>query len=165
MITSGFLHGDIGHLFFNMYVFYGFCFYLSYIIGQLNNSSLVVGQLKFVAIYFGSMIISHLHDLFKHKNNDFFRSLGASGALSGVVLSFIIFYPGAKLGLLFIPIMIPGPIFAALYIGISYLLARRGTTYVNHNAHLWGAFGGVLMTFIVEPQLFIYRIKQIFHSF
>jgi membrane associated rhomboid family serine protease len=84
----------------------------------------------------------------RYKNVYHFRSLGASGAVSAVVFSMLIFFPQTPIGLIFLPIRIPGYIFAVVYLAITVYLDRRGGGNINHSAHFWGAAYGVVFTLV-----------------
>src|ERR1700754_4016659 len=105
LITSGFIHADWMHLIFNMMTFYFFAF----------NLERIIGHWQFALLYMVSMVLADLPSVAKHKNDLWYRSLGASGAISAVVFSAILFDPLAKMGLLFIPVMIPAVLFGVLY--------------------------------------------------
>jgi len=143
--THGFIHGDIAHLIFNMYAFYSF----GNITEKIFSSECVFGErgpLMFLLLYLTALPAASIPDLMKHKDDYHFSSLGASGAVSAVMLAMVVLIPNVPLGLLFIPIQIPGYIFAALYLGVSYYLDKRGNSNINHGAHLWGAIYGLLFT-------------------
>jgi membrane associated rhomboid family serine protease len=95
-------------------------------------------------MYVSALLISLLPTYFKHKENYAYRSLGASGAVSAVVFAGLMIAPDAKVGILFIPIGIPGFIFGPLYLLISAVLEKRGGDNINHSAHIWGAIYGVV---------------------
>ena len=78
----------------------------------------------------------------------FGQFLGASGAVSAVVFSHILFYPTTGMGLFFIPVYIPSFLFGLLYLGISSWLSKKGGGNINHSAHIWGALAGVVLTII-----------------
>lgn len=141
IITSGFLHGDLMHLMFNMMSFYFFAFTLE----------MMVGPIYFLIIYFLSMVIADVPSLVKNKDNPRYASLGASGAISGILFSFIILAPHTKLSLLLFPIGIPAPIFGILYIAYCYYADRNAGDNVNHSAHLWGALAGAAITIALFP--------------
>jgi membrane associated rhomboid family serine protease len=150
LIMHGFIHADYMHLAFNMLTFYFFAFSLEARIGHLD----------FFIIYFGSLIISVLSTIYKHKNDFDYRSLGASGAVSGVILSAVIYEPGNRIYLLLLPIGIPSPIFALLYIGFSYYGSKRRYGNIAHEAHLWGAIAGIVLTILLDPN----SILEFFHK-
>jgi membrane associated rhomboid family serine protease len=142
IITSGFIHADLWHLMFNMVSFYFFAFSLENIVGSAN----------FTIIYFGSMILGDIPSIIKHKEDYNYRSLGASGAISGVIYSFIIFFPMGTIYAFFIPM--PAFVFAILFLVYGWYMSRRGMDYINHSAHNWGAVAGFVLTIILIPQSF-----------
>ena len=107
MITSGFLHADWNHLFFNMLTLY---FFAPVVINHF-------GAFTFILVYATSLIAGSLLTLLMHKNEYSYRAIGASGAVTGVLYSAILIYPDMSLYLFFVPIPIPAYIF-----GIGYLL-------------------------------------------
>jgi membrane associated rhomboid family serine protease len=75
--------------------------------------------------------------------------LGASGAVSAVIFSSILFNPNAGIGFAIIPgISIPGYIFGAIYIVASTIMAKQGRDNVGHGAHITGAFYGLIFTYV-----------------
>ncbi|WP_420322661.1 rhomboid family intramembrane serine protease [Flagellimonas sp.] len=144
-ITSGFLHVDISHLFFNMFTLY---FFANVVINGFGAS-------KFVIIYFISLLGGSLLALFFHKNEPFYSAVGASGAVTGILYAAILLNPGMQLGIMFIPIPLP-----AYVLGIAYLLysiygmkSRLGN--IGHSAHFGGAIGGYAITLLFKPELFV----------
>lgn len=142
VLTSGLLHADFMHLIFNMITFYFFAFKLETILGSFG----------FLILYLGSMILSDISTIVKHKDNPGYNSVGASGAISGVLFSYILFSPYSKLILFPIPIPIPAVLFAVLYLVYSQYAAKKGADGINHEAHFWGALAGVIITIIIEPR-------------
>ena len=141
LITSGLIHGDMRHLLFNMFTFYFFAFPLE----------THLGHWQFGLLYVAGLILSDITTVIKRRNDRDYYCLGASGAVTAVIFSFILYNPGAKIYIMFIPIGIPAPLFAVLYIAFSYYAARRHGGHINHEAHLWGAVSGLLMTAILNP--------------
>ncbi|MEO1450720.1 MAG: rhomboid family intramembrane serine protease, partial [Bacteroidota bacterium] len=140
--TSGLIHADHWHLGFNMLVFYYFAFRL-----EIDH----LGPWLFLVMYVGALIISHIPGLIRHKDDSGYNALGASGAISAVVLSMVIFEPNMKLGLLFIPGELPGWLFALLYMAYSFYAGIRGIGRVGHDAHLWGSLAGIVLTVLMKP--------------
>jgi membrane associated rhomboid family serine protease len=89
----------------------------------------------------------------KHGNNAYYRCLGASGAVSGVIFSYIIYRPKAQISMMIAPMGVPAPIFALAYIGYSYFMSKSKYDNVAHDAHLWGAIAGALITVVLDPNL------------
>ena len=154
-ITCGFIHADLFHLIFNMYAFYLFGDGQTKS-GTENIFSIVFGdygRLLYIVMYISALIVCLIPSFQKNKNNSNYRSLGASGAVSAVVFAFILFNPLLGVGLIFIPVYIPGFLFGIIYLVISWLLDRKGGSSINHSAHIWGAIFGVIF-FIVTSKLF-----------
>ncbi|PIO48276.1 MAG: rhomboid family intramembrane serine protease [[Chlorobium] sp. 445] len=152
LLTSGFIHADFGHLAFNMLTFYFFGFPLA----------LLVGDLDFLIIYFGSLVISSLPTVIKEKDNANYKSIGASGAISGVLFGYILFAPLSKIYIFLIPIGIPAALFGLLYLGFSYYAAKKDIGNINHEAHFWGALAGVLLTVLLAPQVISIFYQELF---
>lgn len=150
LITSGFIHADWMHLIFNMMTFYFFAF----------NLERIIGHWQFALLYMVSMVLADLPSVAKHKNDLWYRSLGASGAISAVVFSAILFDPLAKMGLIFLPIMIPAVLFGVLYLVYCTYASKQGQGNINHDAHLFGALSGVFITVILVPQV----VPYFFHT-
>ncbi len=138
-ITSGLIHADWMHLFFNMFTFYFFAFGLERLIGHW----------QFALIYIGSLILSDIPTVIKHKDNYSYHSLGASGAISAVLFSYILFDPTAMLGVMFIPM--PAVLFGVLYLVYSWYMAKRGMDNIGHDAHFFGALTGLVFTVALVP--------------
>ncbi len=150
-ITHGFIHADVLHLAFNMIAFYSFGENLETVF-NFNCVFGGLGKVFFLILYFTALVIASFPDYLKYRNSYHFRSLGASGAVSAVVFSMLIFFPQTPISLLFLP-AIPGYIFAVLYLGVSVYLDKRGGGNINHSAHFWGAAYGIVFT-LVFCQLF-----------
>lgn len=147
-ITHGFIHADVAHLIFNMLALYSFgevvelIYAFPYVFG--SNAKLV-----YFILYFSALIIASVPDYIKHRDNFYYRSLGASGAVSAVIFSSILFNPNGGIGFIFLPgVNIPGYIFGAIYLIVSTILARRGQDNIGHGAHITGAIYGLLFTYV-----------------
>mgnify|MGYP003705051067 CR=1 FL=1 len=95
----------------------------------------------------------------------YYNALGASGAVSAVIFSFIVLAPTAQLGFFFIPVPIPAYLFGLIILGIEHYLSRRGNTGIAHDAHFWGSIFGVVFTILMKPQLaidFIHKIQGVY---
>jgi membrane associated rhomboid family serine protease len=136
VITSGLIHKDWNHLFFNMLSFYFFAF-------QLES---LLGHWQFGLLYVLSLILSDLPSIQKHKEDIWYNSLGASGAISAVIFSYILFEPTARMSLIIIPIPIPAWIFGILYLVYCHFASKHARDNVNHDAHLFGAISGIIIT-------------------
>ena len=144
MFTSGFLHVGWMHLIFNMYALYLF--------GDIVAK--ILGGRDFVFIYIASLLAGSLYSLVYHKDEPYYSAVGASGAVSGIVYASILLYPSMELYLFFIPIPIPGYIFALGYLLYSIYGMKKQLGNVGHAAHLGGAIGGFAVTLLLHPILF-----------
>jgi membrane associated rhomboid family serine protease len=153
-ITSGLIHADIPHLAFNMITLYFF--------GRLVEEYLFIpkiGKTGYLLFYIAGIIVSEIPSYIRHRNNYSYRSLGASGAVTAVLFSFILLAPWQTIYVFFLPV--PAIIFAALYVGYSIYMDRKGGDNVNHSAHLWGAAWGVVFTLFMEPAIINRFIEQL----
>ncbi len=152
MLSSGFLHVDTSHLFFNMLTLY---FFADVVI-------LGFGPFTFLIIYLVSLLAGSLLALFFHKNEPSYSAVGASGAVTGILYAAILLRPDMDLFLYFIPIPIP-----AYILGIGYLLysiygMKNKVGNIGHTAHFGGAIGGYITTLIFNPDLVFTSTLMVF---
>ena len=150
MISSGFLHVDMGHLFFNMVTLW---FFAPLVLANLGNWT-------FVLVYLGSLIFGNLLTLLFNKNNYSYRAVGASGAVTGVLYSAILLQPDMMLGLFFV-IPIPAYLFGILYLLYSIYGMKSKNDNIGHSAHFGGAVGGYVITLIEQPQLLVDHTEMV----
>ena len=141
LITSGFLHVNWMHLIFNMLALYFFS-------GSLES---YIGPVYYLIIYFSSLIGGELLSLFIHKNQGDYGSVGASGAISGIIFASIALFPGMRIGMLFLPISLPAWLFGLLYILYSIYGIRSKRDNIGHDSHLGGGVIGMLIAIILYP--------------
>jgi membrane associated rhomboid family serine protease len=144
MVTSAFLHANMGHLFFNMFTLFMFAPTV------INH----FGEASFFLIYIGSLICGSLLTLFMHKNDYAYTAIGASGAVMGILYAAILIDPSMSLYLYFIPIPIPASIFGIGYLLYSIYGMKAKNDNIGHTAHFGGAIGGYLFTLAKEPSMF-----------
>ena len=138
--SCGLIHADWGHLIFNMLALYLFGGSVESAFVSLIGSS---GRYVYLLMYISALLISLLPTYFKNKENYHYRSLGASGAVSAVIFAGLMLAPETEVFIFFIPIPIPGFIFAPLYLLISAIMDKKGNSNINHSAHIWGAVYGL----------------------
>jgi len=117
--SCGLIHADIGHLIFNMLSLYLF--------GKFVEESFVYvfeekGKILYLVMYVLALFVCLLPTFAEHKDDYYYRSLGASGAVSAVIFAGLLLEPRNKVGFFFIPPIIPGYIFGPLYLIISSVL-------------------------------------------
>lgn len=157
-ISYGFVHANMQHLIFNMLSFYFFAISVERYFSQLFDFPYV-----FILFYFSALIVSSIPDYFRHQNDPSYRAVGASGAVSAVLFASVVFDPWQSIYFFFIPIPIPGIVFAIAYIAYSRYMDKRGMDNIGHNAHLWGAIFGLVFPFLLKPGLIKYFIETISH--
>ena len=159
LITSGFLHADFMHLFFNMFTLFFFGTALEYYFSKYGLG----GNIAYLALYFLSLIASDITSYLKHKDDYNYHSLGASGAVSAVVFACILFGPWNEIKL-YGAISLSFLVYAVLFILYCVNMGKRSGDNVNHDAHLWGSIFGliftVLLIIILNPELFGLVIKE-----
>tara|TARA_R110000787_G_scaffold59922_14_gene135961 strand:+ start:28948 stop:29598 length:651 start_codon:yes stop_codon:yes gene_type:complete len=143
MFSSGFLHMDFSHLLFNMLTLY---FFADVVIGS-------IGFVKFLIIYFASLLVGNLLSFYFHKDEYHYSAIGASGAVSGILYSAILFYPNMSLYMFFIPIPIPAWVFGILYLLYSIYGMKKSLGNIGHDAHFGGALAGYVLTILFAPSL------------
>jgi len=151
LLSSGFLHVDLMHLMVNMYTLYMF--------GPLLLNML--GASSFLQVYLGSLIGGNLLSLWVNRKQDSYTAVGASGAITGVVFATVVIVPQLQLSLMFLPIGIPGWLFALLYTLFSIWGVRSMAGNVGHDAHLGGGISGTLILLALNPVLILYSWKVV----
>ena len=145
LLTSGLIHADLGHLFFNMLTLYFFGSYLENMYEAGGVSGLMVA-----ALFFSGIVIANLPSALRHTRRPGYRTLGASGGVEAVVFATILLDPMNNICLYF-ALCLPGFVVGLGYLAYSYWQARNGQSYVNHEAHLSGAIYGILWQTIMTP--------------
>ncbi len=160
-ITSGLIHADYVHLAINMFVLWQFGGVVERIYQSQFGDS--IGRLLYVLMYFSAMVASDLPTFFKYKDQPHYAAVGASGAVSAVLFTFILFYPWAEMSLYGI---IP---FRAIVGGTAYLLyeqwaSRNSNDNIGHDAHFAGAIYGIIFTVILDPSIYREFLEQIMYD-
>jgi membrane associated rhomboid family serine protease len=160
MISSIFIHADLNHLVFNMISLY--------FLGNLFEQQMVqiygvqLGSVNFILLYLLGGIASEIYPFIRHQDDPYYRSLGASGAVSAVIFAAIFWNPTMDLYLFFIPVPIPAYIFGPIYLAFEYFAMKRGTTNIAHDAHIGGALFGILFILLLNPNKGLEFFQTIF---
>lgn len=141
LITSGFLHVSWTHLIFNMLSLYAFS-------GLLESQ---IGGLNFLIIYFASLIAGDLFALYIHRHHGDYNSVGASGAVCGIIFASIALFPGLGIGFFGLPFSIPSWLYGILYVAYSIYGIKSQKDNIGHEAHLGGALIGMLIAIVIRP--------------
>lgn len=148
IVSSAFLHGDIMHLFFNMFTLY---FFAPLVISHL-------GTLQFLLVYAASLLVGNLVSLYLHNKQNHYSAVGASGAVAGVLYAAILFQPTMKISMMFIPIPIPAFVFGIGYLLFSiYGMKRLRNDGIGHDAHFGGAVGGYATALYFAPHIALHQ--------
>ena len=139
LITSGFIHGDFGHLLFNSLTLFFF--------GPALERR--IGTEKFLALYFIGLVVSSLGTVYKQRNNPDYAALGASGAILAVLFAYIVYYPTQNIYLYF-ALPIPAVLFAFGYMAYSWWASKNRRDNINHDAHLDGALTGLIFVGLTD---------------
>ena len=164
LLSAGFVHGDYIHLAINMYVLWMFGGIVEQSFGQIYGANL--GRVVFMVMYLLNIIAASIPTLLKHKNNPQFASVGASGAVSGLVFIYIVLMPYAPLQFIFLPgLKIP-----AILLGVGYLIyssyaAKKARTRIDHVAHFYGAIFGIAFLWITKPVYIGHFFTQLIDGF
>jgi membrane associated rhomboid family serine protease len=113
--------------------------------GQIER---VFGPRNFLTYYFVCLLMAGLAQLavVQWFTGGFYPTLGASGAIFGILLAFGMLFPHEKMMLIFLPIPISAWLFVTLYAVYELVLGVTGTQAgIAHFAHLGGMLGGFLL--------------------
>lgn len=143
LLTSGFLHANVGHLFVNMFTLYFFGPVMEHILG---------GQ-YFLGLYLTGLIVAGIPSIIKFRKDPTYATLGASGAVGSVLFAFIFLFPMEDIMLLLIPVPIPAFVFAILYLIYSMYASKQERGRINHEAHAMGALWGILYLVLFVPNM------------
>lgn len=166
LLTHGFIHADTTHLFLNLFVLWQFGSTVEVALrnGELNSPLLgPTNEWTFPVLYFGGLLAAGFPSLQKHKDNPNYASLGASGAVSAVLMAYILMFPTEQL-LLFFVIPMPAVVAGVLFFLYESHMNRKGRTGIAHDAHLVGAAFGAALVLLYEPQLFGQAIAALQNS-
>lgn len=156
LLSSGFIHADWMHLIFNMMALYFFGDNVQFLYNYHFHKPYL-----FPILYLSGIIMASLPSFAKHRNDGYYRSLGASGGVAAVLFAFVYMQPWAVIYVWFIPM--PTIVAAIAYLVYSAYMSRKGGDNVNHDAHFWGAVFGFLFTWVFDPthgSIFFERITQ-----
>jgi len=145
LITSGFLHVNWMHLIFNMVSLYLFSI-------SLESS---IGSIYYLVIYFISLVGGNLFALYIHRNHGAYSSVGASGAVFGIMFASIALFPGMKIGLFFLPISFPAWMYGLAFVIYSIYGIKSRRDNVGYESHMGGALVGMLVAIAIQPSVIV----------
>lgn len=139
-LTHGFVHADFTHLIFNMLTLY-----------FVKDATEMIFNPFFILFYILGLVVSSLPDYFINKNNPYYESIGASGAVAASLFALVLFDPWGIVRIYFI-IPVYFILLAVFYIGYSYYMGKNGRDNIGHRAHLSGAIFGIIATILYRPE-------------
>lgn len=136
LISSGFVHDGIIHLLLNGVGIYYFSTHVESMVGSIFT----------LFIFLFSVLGGSLFSIWLRRKASDYQSLGASGGVLGLLICAVMWFPEIQLGLMFIPIPIPGWIFCILFNLGSIVFSQTADRHrISHEGHLGGAlFGGTI---------------------
>lgn len=137
LITYGFLHGGLGHLFVNMFAVWMFGL-------QVEQAW---GSRRFLAFYVACLLGAALTQLAVQAfTGATWPTVGASGAVFGLLLAFGVMYPENRVFLIFLPVPIKAKYFVLIYAALELFFGVTNMMpMVAHFAHLGGLAGGAIL--------------------
>jgi membrane associated rhomboid family serine protease len=135
VVTYAFLHANVLHLFFNMMGLWMFG-------AELED---MWGRKRFMQFLLASVLAGALAQMALSLVVDIGPTVGASGALFGLLLAFAMTFPDRTIMPLFPPIPMKAKVFVAVFGALELFNGVYGSTGVAHFAHLGGMLGGFLM--------------------
>lgn len=162
LVSHGLLHADWVHLFINMIVLLSFGTAVERYFMRLEAMSMLRFPVAgFLLLYGGGVAVSTLTTLRKHKSNQWYNAVGASGGVSAVIFTSIFFAPWQNL-LLYAVIPIPGILFGVLYLAYSHYMSKKASDNINHDAHFIGAVYGFIFPLLIDLSLINTFLEQLF---
>ena len=168
-----FVHADWMHLGFNMYTFYSFGQVMEWvlthpdILAQTNPHfhpwSPLMGKIFYVLLYFIGGAIACIPAILKHSNQYAYRSVGASGAVSAVMMAFMLIFPDMEVGF-FMIIPMPAWVGAIIFLGLEHYFSKKGHGLIAHDAHLYGALGGAIMVAVWDWHFYLHFFQVVFND-
>lgn len=141
IFTHIFFHADSMHLLFNMMSFFFIGKYTEYVL--VYHFGFQIGILHYLILYFGGATVGTLYSFYKNKDNKYYQSIGASGAVSSVIFGFILWEPNVEF-LFFFAIPMKAFVFGFMYLAIEYFSMKRAKGRIAHDVHIFSALFGVV---------------------
>ena len=137
LVTYGFMHGGVSHIFFNMFAIYMFG----------STLEQLFGTRFYVTLYFVSVVTAGVAQLGVNALlGSPYPTLGASGGVFGLLLAYGMYFPHQRIMLMFPPIPMPAWVAVTGYGALELFLGVTGTQAgVAHFAHLGGMLGAFIM--------------------
>lgn len=152
------IHTGWVHLLVNLIVFFSFGRVVE---GYFRMVYGALGPLLYLTFLAVVTVISCIPWLRKYARDPAYMSVGASGMTSGVLFASILLNPWDIVWLFFF-LPLPAVVVGLLFAGYSWWMHRYGNDMtINHEAHLWGALGGILFPILLKPTLLLHFFTQL----
>jgi membrane associated rhomboid family serine protease len=144
-----------------MFVFYSFGRVMESIF-TLNCGS-TKGGVMFIALYVLGGAAATLPSMRKHGDNYGYNSVGASGAVSALLMAYMILFPLNEIAFFFIPM--PAFIGVFVFFLLEHFMKRNVRSNIAHDAHIWGALFGIVFIAVLVPNSIPRFISQVLSVF
>jgi membrane associated rhomboid family serine protease len=151
LISHGFIHGNLGHLLFNMITLYFF--------GPIVEGR-VMSEVEYLVFYLLGIAFSCAASYQNNKDNSSYLACGASGSISAILFVLVFYEPWSVLYISFI-IPLYYILFALGYLFYSWYMSTKEDTRIAHDAHLYGALFGIAYVLLVHPESLSIFIQKI----
>mgnify|MGYP001167531108 FL=1 len=156
IMTYAFIHNDIYHIFWNMFILY---FASEYFLNFFDEKKYI--KTFFYGILFGGLFFVLSYNLFPVFKNDFTTLIGSSAAVYSVLIFICSYFPNNKVNLILFNIELK-------YIGVIYILLSLVQIPVENPggniAHLGGALWGYLYAMSIYNNSFNIDLKEIINK-
>ena len=156
IMTYAFIHNDIYHIFWNMFILY---FASEYFLNFFDEKKYI--KTYFYGILLGGLFFVLSYNLFPVFKNDFTTLIGSSAAVYSVLIFICSYFPNNKVNLILFNIELK-------YIGIIYILLSLVQIPVENPggniAHLGGALWGYLYAMSIYNNSFNIDLKEIINK-
>ncbi|HPV88401.1 MAG TPA: rhomboid family intramembrane serine protease [Bacteroidales bacterium] len=160
IVTHIFMHGNFAHLLFNMYALWMFGsvlehlwgpkkFLLYYLVTGLGAAAIHMGVQWIEAALLVKNInqngIEAIGALTNYRILMNTPTVGASGAVYGILLAYGLLFPNNKLQIIFLPVVLKAKYFVIIFAVIELILGLVGGGNIAHFAHLGGMIFGFIL--------------------
>jgi membrane associated rhomboid family serine protease len=127
------------------------------------NWGTLKGGALFLALYVLGGVAATLPSMRKHSDNYGYNSVGASGAVSSLLMAYMILFPLHEIAFFFIPM--PAFIGVFVFFLLEHFMKRNVRSNIAHDAHIWGALFGIVFVAVVVPNSIPRFLSQVMSVF
>ncbi len=160
LLTSGFVHSDTMHLFFNMFTLYFFGRNIEMVFQHEIMFGENIGTTAYLVFYLSAIVAANAPTFIKNKDNYTYVGIGASGAVSAVIYACILFFPLEPI-YIFAALPIPSWLYGILYLAYESYAHKNVNDNVAHDVHFSGAIYGILFITAYNYEILLSCISQI----